>query len=309
MQPDLAGCQVDSLVVVTLQVDHPADAELRNRTAGLRVERDQPVARRHIDYPRLLAARRPAPVGQSAPRELSRCRLATRPFGQTVDPLQLAGRGVESHHRTPRPARRVQRAVDHERRGLEPIFWHRTEVVGLEPPGDLQVGEIVRGDLVERRIARMTQVASVGGPLAGGGARLGRDGRDRREKSRGQHAAGSERIVPGHERQYTREDGLHRWSPGPDQTQTPRAESSAPPGLLGPCGVWDCLGYLTGPTRRMCASGLLLLASATCCTRRRPNLTLASNPHRTETHSTPEPERHCPVKRSVNRTRSAILQP
>jgi len=170
VQPDLAGCQVDRLVVVTLQVDHSVDAELGHRPAGLRVERDQPVARRHIDDPRFVAARRPAPVGQPAPGESSRCRVATRPFNQAVNPVQLARRGVEGHHRTPRPAGRIQHAVDHERRGLEPKLGHWTKVVGLEPPGDLQVVEVVRGDLVERRVAGVTQVAAVGGPLAAAGA-------------------------------------------------------------------------------------------------------------------------------------------
>ncbi len=48
---------------------------------------------------------------------------------------------------------RVHHPADHQRRGLIEIVRLRTEHVGLQPPGDLEVVEVCRGDLVERRIA------------------------------------------------------------------------------------------------------------------------------------------------------------
>ena len=83
VQPDLAGCQVDLLVVVTLEVDHPVDAELRHRPTGLRVERNQTVARRHVDDAFLLAI---GPVCKATPRELAwRC-FASGTFIKLVHP-------------------------------------------------------------------------------------------------------------------------------------------------------------------------------------------------------------------------------
>ena len=51
LQPDLAGHEVDLLIVVELQIDHAARAEAGNRDARLRVERDQAVAGRDVENP------------------------------------------------------------------------------------------------------------------------------------------------------------------------------------------------------------------------------------------------------------------
>ena len=48
----------------------------------------------------------------------------------------------------------------------------RPEAVGLEAPRDLEATEIAGVDLVERRVARVAEIAAVGGPLAAGRAAL-----------------------------------------------------------------------------------------------------------------------------------------
>ena len=53
-----------------------------------------------------------------------------------------------------------------DRRALVEVLRDRPEAVRLEPPGNFQLVEVVRVDLVERRIARVTDVPAVGGPLA-----------------------------------------------------------------------------------------------------------------------------------------------
>src|SRR5262249_39186909 len=54
------------------------------------------------------------------------------------------------------------------------------EEVGLEAPRDFQLAEVVGGDLIERRVSRMPDVAAVAAPLSPGGACLRRDRRERR---------------------------------------------------------------------------------------------------------------------------------
>ena len=78
-KPELAGDEIDLLIVVALQIDDAALAEGRNRHAGSGVERDHPVAGRHVDdaLVRSVGARpvRDASAG-AGPRRV----LATRAF-------------------------------------------------------------------------------------------------------------------------------------------------------------------------------------------------------------------------------------
>ena len=67
---------------------------------------------------------------------------------------------------------RVHHAVDHERRAFQLVFGARAQVVGLEAPGDFELAEVGRVDLIERRVAVVAQVAGVGRPLAVLGAQL-----------------------------------------------------------------------------------------------------------------------------------------
>jgi hypothetical protein len=55
-----------------------------------------------------------------------------------VDPAQLAGDGVERDRRATRSGRRIEDAVDDERRALELELGTRPRTVGLEPPRHLE---------------------------------------------------------------------------------------------------------------------------------------------------------------------------
>ena len=169
VQADLAGDQVDVLVEVLLQVDDAVVAEVGQPLAGERVQADQVVAGGDVEDLSVAAVIQP---GQPAPRQPPRRRRAPLAFVVAVEPEDLAGGRVEGHRRPPRPGRRVQDAVDHQRRRLQAEFRTRSEVVGAEGPGDLQVVEVVAVDLVEGRVSRMGEVAAVARPLAVPGALL-----------------------------------------------------------------------------------------------------------------------------------------
>src|SRR6185436_11184656 len=105
-----------------------------------------------------------------AARQLPRRRRAARPLVLAVHPEQLARRAVERDHRAARARRGIDDALDHQRRGFELIFRPRTEAVGLEPPRDLELAEVVGVDLIERRVPHMTEIAAVAAPFALRGA-------------------------------------------------------------------------------------------------------------------------------------------
>src|SRR5262249_2121917 len=111
----------------------------------------------------LAAAARP--VRETAARQLPRRRLAALAFVLAVHPQHLAGGGVERGDGAARPGSAVDDAVDHQRRALEVEFGTRAEGVGLEPPRDFELVEVIFGDLVERRVSRAREIAAVGGPL------------------------------------------------------------------------------------------------------------------------------------------------
>jgi hypothetical protein len=68
-----------------------------------------------------------------------------------VHPALRAGGGVQRDDRSASPGGRVQHAVDHERRRLELELGRWAEVLGLEPPGNFEIVEVGRADLIERR--------------------------------------------------------------------------------------------------------------------------------------------------------------
>ena len=188
VQPDLAGDEVHDLVVVQLQIDDAVLAEAGDRGAAPGIERDEPVAGRDVENPLLPAV---GPVREATAGQLAGRGFGALTFPLAVHPHQLAGRRVERHHRPPRPGGRVHDATHHQRRGLELIFGPGTEAFGLESPRDLQLAEIVRGDLIERRIARVAEVGAVGRPLALLRARLAGNWR-RRQQQQAHHRNGSE---------------------------------------------------------------------------------------------------------------------
>ena len=102
----------------------------------------------------------------AAARQLPRRDRRARPFAQAVRPDQLAGPAVERDDRSARAAGRVEHALDHQRRAFELVLGARAEVVGLEPPGDLELVEVRGVDLVERRVAPAPEVGGVVRPLA-----------------------------------------------------------------------------------------------------------------------------------------------
>ena len=95
MQADLAGHEVDLLIVVELEIDHAAFAEAGNGLAGLGVQRDQPVARRDIENPLFLAV---GPISHAMAGKLPRRVGAAHPFIFAMDPEKFAGSGIQGHH-------------------------------------------------------------------------------------------------------------------------------------------------------------------------------------------------------------------
>src|SRR5260370_40253260 len=72
---------------------------------------------------------------------------------------------MREDHRTPRVAGGVDDAVDHEGRSLQLEFGEGSEVIGLKAPGDFELVEVARVDLVERAVASALHVGAVPGPL------------------------------------------------------------------------------------------------------------------------------------------------
>src|SRR5439155_339641 len=132
---DLAAIEIDLLVLAAdddafLQIEDAALAERRDRLAGLRAQFDESITDRVEDD--AVVALAVGPVRESAARELARRDLCAQPLVRPVDPFQLAGPGVERNDRSPRAARRIENAADHDRRPFELVLRPRTEVVGLE---------------------------------------------------------------------------------------------------------------------------------------------------------------------------------
>ena len=162
VQAHFAGHKIDLLVQPALQVDDAVEAEVGNLVAGRGVERDQLVSRRDVKN----ASGAPiVPVGQASARQPARRLLPALSLVEPMHPEQLARHGVECRHRAPPARRRVHHAVHHERRALEVELGPRTETVGLEGPGQFEIVEVLRRDLIERRVAGTGQVAAVGRPL------------------------------------------------------------------------------------------------------------------------------------------------
>ena len=170
MQADLRGREVEAfLIEAGLQVDDAVGAEVLHRQAGLGVERNHLVARRDVDDALVLAV---GPVREAAARQLARRGFTALAFLDAVHPLPLARGGVETDHGAARAGGGEQPAVDHQRRGLVLELGARTEVVGLEPEGQLQLAEVGGVDLLEWGVARRGEVPAIGRPFARLGCHL-----------------------------------------------------------------------------------------------------------------------------------------
>ncbi len=93
-------------------------------------------------------------------------------FVEPVDPQQLAVGGIERDDRAARAGRGVDDAVDHQRRRLEIELAIGPEAIGLEAPRHFEPAEVAGVDLLERRVARVAEIAAVRPPFAAGGAAL-----------------------------------------------------------------------------------------------------------------------------------------
>ncbi len=176
---------VDRTSEAAAQIDGAVGPEVRIQAAGAGVHGDeQQVVGRDEDA--RVTARVVLPVRHPAmlPAHVGG---AFEPIvgAGVVRPDQLAGAGVERRH-LPEGGARVDQSPDHQRGGLERTGADRLVAgrdLGRErppSPGDLQLGEVLRRDLVQRRVLGVGRVRPERPPLAhrSGGLRRGRRRRD-----------------------------------------------------------------------------------------------------------------------------------
>src|SRR5215471_17588548 len=81
-------------------------------------------------------------------------------------PQRLASTGIGRDDRPPVARREVEDTVHHERRVFILDFQPAAEIVALPRPCKLEVLDVVRVDLVQRRVPRVSAVATDPPPLA-----------------------------------------------------------------------------------------------------------------------------------------------
>ena len=164
VQTHLTGVEIDFLIGLELQIDRAVLAERGDRDASPGVERLQPVSGRDVDDSSIgTVCGRPvrnAASGAGANRVLTADALVLG-----VHPQHLSARRVQRDDGAPHGGHRVHHAIDEEWCGGVKRIGTRPEEVGLEPPGDLELAEIVFGDLVRGRVAMAREVRAVGGPV------------------------------------------------------------------------------------------------------------------------------------------------
>src|SRR6185295_20142605 len=151
LDTDFARRQIgkDSLIVFELEIYGAVLAKGGNGHASFRIEGDQPVTRRHIEDAFLLAI---GPIGDAAAGELPWSGRTTGAFMLAMHPQLLARGRVEGNHRSARSRGRIENSIDHQRRTFQAKLRARTEVIGLETPGDFQLVEVRRVDLIQRAV-------------------------------------------------------------------------------------------------------------------------------------------------------------
>ena len=155
------------------EVDVAAGAEAGIAPAGARVQRDQPLVVAGDEDARVVALR-VLPIGDPAvvPAHV-RGPVEIRVDLRIVGPDRLSGAGVERRHLPERGAD-VDQPVRHQRdrlelAGTDPLVGLRHGGGERRPaPRDLQVGEVLRVDLIERRVLGVGRVAPYVMPLAVG---------------------------------------------------------------------------------------------------------------------------------------------
>ena len=179
--------EVDGPGVAEAVEGHGAAPALEGQ-AGLGVEGVQEEARRGDEH-------HPAAVdlgvGDALPVALAHRVLVAVGVGLAEAPEQLAGRRVEGDHVAPVAGHGDELASDQRRRGPR---RGGTEARRVPLPGDLELLEVRRIELVGRRVARVPGVAAEVGPPAVLGPRsLGRRAR------RDEHAARRRQRQPEHQ--------------------------------------------------------------------------------------------------------------
>ncbi|CUS46044.1 hypothetical protein MGWOODY_Smn2499 [hydrothermal vent metagenome] len=162
VQADISGDRVDLLVEILLQVDDAVHAERGVGIAGRCVETDELIADRHEQDPLLRAV---GPVGAAMTGELARRILRALALVDPVHPQHLASGSVERDAVAARAGCQEQASLHEQGCRLELIFLAGAERVGLETPGDFQIVEVGRVDLVERGVARIRLVGGIMAPL------------------------------------------------------------------------------------------------------------------------------------------------
>src|SRR5437867_4225180 len=116
MQPDVTFLQVDllagSMRDARLEIDNTVLAEGRYASAGLGIERDEPIAGRDVQDSFLFAI---GPIRQAATGQLPRRVDRSRAFELSVYPNQLTSVGLERDNRPASSRRRVEHALYHQR--------------------------------------------------------------------------------------------------------------------------------------------------------------------------------------------------
>src|SRR5690606_33451873 len=91
-------------------------AEAFDTLARARIERDELVTGRYVDDALVVAV---LPIREPAARKLARRGLAAGPFVEPMHPEQFAGARIERDDGAAAAGRRIDDAIDHERRRLQ----------------------------------------------------------------------------------------------------------------------------------------------------------------------------------------------
>ncbi len=185
------------VVVVTQvgeQVDGPLVTEALDLVPGVRIQRVQHEGGRHDEDPPVAVH---LTVGHALAVVLPHRVLPPLGGGLPERPERFAGCRVDRDDGAPLPGHAVQSAVDVDRSRAEDVVGRGSKVVALPYPGDLELLEVGRVDLVERRVVRTPGVTAPVAPLTVLRAGLLRaKRRDSTEPDRHQTQRQQPRLVP-----------------------------------------------------------------------------------------------------------------
>ena len=261
----VGGSPSDGVVVETAvgdqvgdQIHHARLREPRNRNrlpeafemlAGLRVERMQEErGRDHVDHqpPVHLRVGDPLPVARThgflkAPR----IRLA-------IGPQRLSRRRIHRHDGSPITYDREELPVDVARGGLRKVARLRPVVVAPPHPGDFQIGEVVRIDVVKRRGASAPGVSALVAPFPFGHVAVLRH-EGRRQQQRDRQAAGDLRRAFPRRRKRAHSGHLEPpviWEAANRKAFHGRLASPKRGRTMGNGGLWPARSPARGPNQR-----------------------------------------------------------